>query len=245
MVTLKHKVTIRRKTPQKDTLEPTGPVDTTPNSPKPGSTPPSEPDQPVSSPPQSGNQSKSKSWIAGLVIVAAIIAGGCYFINRENTDSKDNATTETVSQRTEKQVGDEKVSATDTASGNAGSQEGTSTNGSATSNPVDAGQVSGTSEKISVSEVSQNSKDGAKSSAKKVTSETESANSSSSKTSTSLPVNPSTHASASVTGSVKENARRVIRGDFGNGQERKDRLGESYSPIQHKVNEMYRQGLVR
>ena len=43
---------------------------------------------------------------------------------------------------------------------------------------------------------------------------------------------------------VVENAKRVIRGDFGNGQERKDKLGSAYAEIQSKVNEMYRQGLV-
>lgn len=47
-----------------------------------------------------------------------------------------------------------------------------------------------------------------------------------------------------VGGDVETNARRVIRGDFGNGQERRDKLGSSYSEIQDKVNEMYRQGLV-
>ena len=50
--------------------------------------------------------------------------------------------------------------------------------------------------------------------------------------------------SAPVSGDVEENARRVIRGDFGNGQERRDKLGSSYSEIQGKVNEMYRQGIV-
>lgn len=47
-----------------------------------------------------------------------------------------------------------------------------------------------------------------------------------------------------VDGDVETNARRVIRGDFGNGQERRDKLGSSYSEIQGKVNEMYRQGIV-
>ena len=50
--------------------------------------------------------------------------------------------------------------------------------------------------------------------------------------------------STPVSGDVVENARRVIRGDFGNGQERKDKLGSAYAEIQSKVNEMYRQGLV-
>lgn len=61
--------------------------------------------------------------------------------------------------------------------------------------------------------------------------------------SSSTPAKPST-VSVPVSGDVVENAHRVIRGDFGNGQERKDRLGSAYSEIQSKVNEMYRQGLV-
>ena len=51
-------------------------------------------------------------------------------------------------------------------------------------------------------------------------------------------------ATVPISGNVEENARRVIRGDFGNGQERKDKLGSAYAEIQSKVNEMYRQGLV-
>lgn len=53
-----------------------------------------------------------------------------------------------------------------------------------------------------------------------------------------------TSVSAPIGGDVVENAKRVIRGDFGNGQERKDKLGSAYAEIQSKVNEMYRQGLV-
>ena len=37
-------------------------------------------------------------------------------------------------------------------------------------------------------------------------------------------------------------AKRTIRGDFGNGEERKMRLKERYSYIQHQVNEFYRTG---
>lgn len=58
------------------------------------------------------------------------------------------------------------------------------------------------------------------------------------------PTAPSEKSGNSVDGDVEVNARRVIRGDFGNGQERKDKLGASYPEIQGKVNEMYRQGLV-
>ena len=44
---------------------------------------------------------------------------------------------------------------------------------------------------------------------------------------------------------VEEKARKVIRGDYGNGNIRKQKLGEDYSEIQSAVNEMYRKGLVK
>ena len=46
-------------------------------------------------------------------------------------------------------------------------------------------------------------------------------------------------------GTLEQKARQVIRGDFGNGQVRKDRLGAEYAEIQGKVNEMYRNGTWR
>jgi FtsZ-interacting cell division protein ZipA len=45
-------------------------------------------------------------------------------------------------------------------------------------------------------------------------------------------------------GTLEEKARRVIRGDFGNGADRKKALGSEYREIQSKVNEMYRNGQV-
>ena len=51
--------------------------------------------------------------------------------------------------------------------------------------------------------------------------------------------------SLGVIDSLEEKALRTIRGDFGNGKERKEKLGSEYSVIQNKVNEMYREGLVR
>lgn len=45
-------------------------------------------------------------------------------------------------------------------------------------------------------------------------------------------------------GSIEEKAKLVIRGDFGNGEERKMKLGSEYSVIQNMVNEMYAKGLV-
>ena len=43
---------------------------------------------------------------------------------------------------------------------------------------------------------------------------------------------------------VEQKAKEVIRGDYGNGSERKQRLGSEYYIIQRRVNEMYKDGLV-
>lgn len=41
---------------------------------------------------------------------------------------------------------------------------------------------------------------------------------------------------------LEEQAQQVIRGEFGNGEERKRKLGAAYAEIQRKVNELYRTG---
>ena len=46
-------------------------------------------------------------------------------------------------------------------------------------------------------------------------------------------------------GTLEQKAKEVIRGDYGNGAERKRALGSEYDEIQGKVNEMYRKGEVR
>lgn len=42
---------------------------------------------------------------------------------------------------------------------------------------------------------------------------------------------------------VEEEAMKVIRGDYGVGQERKEKLGSKYQSIQNRVNELKREGL--
>ncbi|MBR5209790.1 MAG: hypothetical protein IKV67_08040 [Paludibacteraceae bacterium] len=41
---------------------------------------------------------------------------------------------------------------------------------------------------------------------------------------------------------IERTAKEVIRGKYGNGRIRKDKLGNRYFEIQSKVNEMYRKG---
>lgn len=45
-------------------------------------------------------------------------------------------------------------------------------------------------------------------------------------------------------GSVEKTANEVVKGIYGNGNVRKNKLGNRYQEIQNRVNEMYRQGLV-
>lgn len=45
-------------------------------------------------------------------------------------------------------------------------------------------------------------------------------------------------------GTLEEKAKQVIRGDFGNGMDRKNALGEDYREIQDKVNELYKNGAI-
>ncbi len=46
-----------------------------------------------------------------------------------------------------------------------------------------------------------------------------------------------------VSNDVEAEAMKVIRGDYGIGQERKDKLGDKYQTIQNRVNELKREGL--
>lgn len=54
-----------------------------------------------------------------------------------------------------------------------------------------------------------------------------------------------TTAAANPTDNIDLEVQKVLKGVYGNGQERKDKLGASYAKIQRKVNELYRKGLVR
>lgn len=50
------------------------------------------------------------------------------------------------------------------------------------------------------------------------------------------------NASSTVSNDVEAEALKVIRGDYGIGQERKNKLGNQYEAIQRRVNELKREG---
>lgn len=55
----------------------------------------------------------------------------------------------------------------------------------------------------------------------------------------------STNQSVALSGTLEQKAKEVIRGNYGNGIERKQKLGSQYDEIQGKVNEMYKNGFVK
>lgn len=57
---------------------------------------------------------------------------------------------------------------------------------------------------------------------------------------TSKPSTPSATKAATPSKDVDAEVQKVLRGDYGNGQGRKDKLGSSYSKIQRAVNRYYR-----
>ena len=77
------------------------------------------------------------------------------------------------------------------------------------------------------------------------TKEANSDNSNQNQLSDATPTEVNKRTSDKKVGDVEEKARQVIRGDYGNGNVRKQKLGEEYSEIQSAVNEMYRKGLVK
>lgn len=239
MVSLKHKVTIRTKTAQEETPAVVEGSSVTLKRKQPEV--PKEP-TPVPPTPEPGKSNTGKI-VGGIAAAAAILAGVYFFgIKGDDKSGTDAGTppTEQVAQ------------AGETAQPEATTQtnvpeDGTTEEANAVSNTPEASRPTDNSETSAAGNVAPTTP---KSEGKR--SETPASNApSSSKPVQQTPSkqidvtnNKIAAASAPIGDDVVENAKRVIRGDFGNGQERKDKLGSAYSEIQSKVNEMYRQGLV-
>lgn len=262
MVSIKHKVTLKTKVAQEETPEaiespkvtlkikqPETPVVAEPK-PAPAPTQPTtEPKQepkPVSPTPQPEKKSNTGKVIIGLV-AAAIIAGIFLFINnKESEDGNDNTQTEAIAQNTENQdKGNDALAAENSNEDTSANSKGVPANGSEAP-VVENTEESPANTTSSTTPAKANDNQVAEQPAKRNPATiAEPAKPAQSKPTATQTTKPFSATSAPVNGDVEENARRVIRGDFGNGQERRDKLGSSYSEIQGKVNEMYRQGIVR
>lgn len=214
MVTIKRKVTIKTKTAQEETPVAVENLNVTLRRKQPAVASQPEP-KPVSSSQTPTKQSNTGKIWGGIAITAAILTG-VYLLGFNRSDNAgDNHGTTPTEQTTP--IGE---------TSQLGAVEQTYTSDTAANSEETA--ADNNSETTASSEANENPV----STQSQVTQQKQGA--------TSI----ANVATVPISGNVEENARRVIRGDFGNGQERKDKLGSAYAEIQSKVNEMYRQGLV-
>lgn len=240
MVSIKHKVTLKTKVAQEETPEAIESPKVTLKRKQPEASVVAEPKQKTVSPtPQLGKKSNTGKVIGGLV-AAAIIAGIFFFINnKEGEGGNDSNPTEAIAQNTKDQnegndtptAENSNEDASTESKGGSEAPVAKNTDKSPANTTSSANHAKATDNLVAEQPTKQNPATIA-----------EPAQSKPAATQTTKPSSSST--SAPVSGDVEENARRVIRGDFGNGLERRDKLGSSYSEIQGKVNEMYRQNLV-
>lgn len=195
---------------------------------------------------QSNNKSNTGKIVGSIVAAAAIIAGIFFFINnKESEGGNDSTPTEVIAQNTENQNEGNDAPAAETSNKDASAESKgvpANTSEAPVAENTDESPATPTS---SVNPAKANDNQVAERPAKRNPATiAEPAKPVQSKPAATQTTKPFSVTSAPVSSDVEENARRVIRGDFGNGQERRDKLGSSYSEIQGKVNEMYRQGLV-
>lgn len=239
MVSIKHKVTLKTKVAQEETPEAIESPKVTLKRKQPEAPVVAEPKQkPVSPTPQLGKKSNTGK-VIGVLVAAAIIAGFFFINNKEGEGGNDSNPTEAIAQNTKDQnegndtptAENSNEDASTESKGGSEAPVAKNTDKSPANTTSSANHAKATDNLVAEQPTKQNPATIA-----------EPARSKPAATQTTKPSSSST--SAPVSGDVEENARRVIRGDFGNGLERRDKLGTSYSEIQGKVNEMYRQGLV-
>ncbi len=200
-----------------------------------------EPDV-VESPQQIGGENKpprksNTGKIVGGIAAAAAILAGVYFFGIKGDDDAVNdggAPTEQTAQACETAQPETAQPAGTTEDATSG-EEATVNNDSETPAPVETNETPASGDN---SNAATPAKAGEKKAGESSTNKTPVAESTQPKQNNTATV---VSVSAPLSGDVVENAKRVIRGDFGNGKERKDRLGDSYEEIQAKVNEIYHQ----
>jgi hypothetical protein len=164
----------------------------------------------------SNGNKKPSSWIF-IVIAIALIGGGIWFFSsKHSTDlAKEQSTTAVV------------------PSDSSASQVSTAKN--TTSAKVDSSKVS--EKPVETKKVVESGQSAVKPS---VSSNSTKKGVESIQSTVKPSVGSNSQVSSLPQGTLEEKAKQVIRGDFGNGIERKNALGNEYKEIQKKVNEMYR-----
>lgn len=243
MVSLKHKVTIKTKIAQEESSESLESKKVTLKR--------KQPDTPETlvgtstSPNKHPKKLNMGKIIGGFIGVAAIVACVFFFINRDKIieGDKDSSSIEMIAKNGDNQEVGNGVSGSEDKISEAPTDDNTSPDKSVKNGPSEGKDTPEDYESTSNSSPIEESKV-AKTTATPTSTSDNAKTAKLESSSTENTSKSTTSSSTLVSGDIEENARRVIRGDFGNGQERKNKLGASYSEIQGKVNEMYRKGLV-
>lgn len=186
-----------------------------------------------------------KWWVA-VVVVALLATGGVYFVRQCGDDRTPSVAT---AGQSDSVVVDSAPAAASRSGGEAAASEGTgkaapAANGNAEATAAPTGETSsakagGETHSAASAPATSASIAPASAAAPTKAASTSSVPASASSTSTSAPTTAATPAQA-PTSSVEQTAREVMRGVYGNGQVRKDRLAGRYAEVQRRVNQIYR-----
>lgn len=183
-----------------------------------------------------GNTSSSsttKKWpkvVIPIVVFALIAVLAIVFWPKDNSVNGEQIAQNTATGATNAETTD-KITANDNAAGNSVEEESQTAEQSADEASAPTEEVSETAEAVETT------------TEELVVAQSATNNTTPKPSSHSNPANnntPSHNTSGTLTGDVEEDAKAVIRGEFGNGEDRKAALGDSYTKIQNRVNEIYK-----
>jgi len=171
---------------------------------------------------------KKKNPVMFIMLAVLIVGGGLFWFLNKGT---------TTPEKASNMNGDNTVSASPAQIEETVSTDNT-TNNQGQDNSVNPSTAASSDNSVSnspESNVSAASNNVTKSNNVENSNSTPNKNQSSSSTSST-----STQSAITPVGSIDEKVNQVLRGDFGNGLERKQALGDEYAVIQAKVNEWYK-----
>ena len=230
MVEIKRKVTLRTKTSQpeeKPATEVTPEVQLSASQQEPTPTPP-PPTEPTTNAKGSKGGVNWKEWLAAFVLATLLWGGYHLYSNSQGNDAQD-ATTVAKTDSTDAQKDSTQTAQADST---------TKVKPEADGNNVATETANETA--AEGSSVSKATTPSSNTSANNTTTDQQTA--STDNLGTASTTEPT---AAEPANSVQETAKDVIRGTYGNGVTRRHRLGSRYEEVQKRVNEMYRQGLIR